>query len=217
MSFYSRLYCFSILVLNALTRVIGQTQSPPPQDRSPSQEQPIKLIDWDKFDFLYTLHEPPQHLPKHSDQIPFSPKKQIKSKEEEEKLQRKRKMHAESSKKYRKNFKTENPLGYKEYNEKRYRLQKELKATGKNILTEEKKEQLKAAQKGYQAKYNNRRKAETGYAKIEHERYAKLKALVDQGKANAEQIANFESERDRKREAVRLFRLRQKQSKETKE
>lgn len=215
----------------------GLIDSPHSQDRSTSSTFHITQLDWDKFDFMYSLedqpfhyhdespqHSPPksnqqtyQHLPKQSTQPSYKkssslsvPKEQPLT-EAQERINRKRIKDAEYHRERRKHFKINDPSGYKAYNRSKNLANKPKKEALRATYSEERKKELKVVNAAYQARYRQRVKSQTGYTKRVDHKYHLLKDLVQQNKATPEQINHFEMQREKKRNTVRMSRWRRKQ------
>lgn len=233
-------FIFLMGVIRISKFAYGQTDSPHSQNQSPTG---VTQMDWDKFDFMYTLddqsfrfsslsppHSPHQRSPQYSHQLSprfsyqlsqekpqrsqqhsprRSPIKQV-IKIAGESKKRTKGRNWESEKERLLSFKLNDPEGYKEYNRQKYLKQKPRRKELKSSFSEEKKKKLRAMNSSYQFGYRQRIKAQTGYTKLVDKRYHTLQDLVKQNKASPEQIDRFETEREKRRDAVRMSRLRRK-------
>ncbi|PWN36682.1 uncharacterized protein FA14DRAFT_152109 [Meira miltonrushii] len=164
----------------------------------------------------YSPQQLPHHSPEQSSRKPSPPPFSTQSQhllnepssllkeqpltEAQEKQKRRRMKDAEAHRKHRKEFKKNDPVGYKEFNRRRNLAARSRKEISKANYTEERKTQLKIAHKAYQVSYRQRVKAKIGYSKPIEYRYQSLKKLVEQNKATPEQVNQFETQREKRRD-----------------
>lgn len=220
-------HCFVLLSIIALpNRTSGQAENLQSKDQSPSEAH-ITQLDWDKFDFMYTLDDhafhsycqshqcTPQHTPRHYYQSPQqllpssnkqssrlpspSPSVQLPMTKDEESRKSLRSRKTKNERERLSRFKTSDPKGYKEYNRQRYLARKSRRNEIRASYNEEKKKENKARMTAYQSSYRQRLKAKTGYTKMFDKKYQSLKNLVQQNRATPEQVNQFENS---KREAT---------------